>query len=84
MATDLRVWGRKPQLHFTPETRNTRCDMCPELDCIEQKGARVHKWMYYCAKLNRRMTFKELYEITKDECPLKRSLKRRHDGEWRM
>ena len=76
--------ARHPEPHSTPETADTRCDMCENLSCIKQDGARVHQWAYYCRLLRaesggkgRRMKLKDLYAITKEECPEHRDLKRR-------
>jgi hypothetical protein len=69
--------AKHPEPHSTPETAGTRCNMCEHLSCIEQPGAKVHRWAYYCRLLYRRMTFKDLYAITKEECPEHRDLRRR-------
>ncbi|MBQ9002150.1 MAG: hypothetical protein IJ087_09885 [Eggerthellaceae bacterium] len=74
---DSDTWALRPEPHSSPETRGTRCDNCPHLSCIPQEGAGLHRWMYYCSRLHRRFTFKELYAITKRECPEGREIHRR-------
>ena len=64
--------------HSSPETIGTRCHMCEHLSCIEREKAKLHRWHYYCHLLRRRFTFKELYEITKFDCPEQREIKRRY------
>jgi len=63
--------------HSSPETMGTRCHMCPHLSCIERENARIHRWHYYCEKLRKRYTIKELYEIKKSDCPIGREIRRR-------
>lgn len=65
------------EFHSSPETLGVRCHMCPHLACIEREKARVHRWGYYCDALHRRFTFKELYGISKEECPEHREIRRR-------
>lgn len=75
--SDPNLWGRRPEVHTTPELYGVRCDCCEHLSCIEQPGARIHRWMYYCDALRRRFKLKELYAITRDECPAHREIRRR-------
>ena len=67
----------RPEPHSSPETMGTRCHMCPHLSCIEQERARIHRWAYYCEAMRKRFTFKELYAITKEECPEGREIRRK-------
>ena len=77
MANDLNTWAHRPEPHYSPETRRTRCDNCEYLYCIEQEKAKLHRWAYYCEKMRRRFTFKELYAITMEECPIHRDIRGR-------
>lgn len=77
MLDDFGTWALHPEPHYTPETLGTRCDNCPHLSCIPQEGARIHKWAYYCGRLRKRFTYKQLYAITKKECPEGREIRRR-------
>ena len=72
--TDLNVWAKRPEPHYSPETRCTRCDNCPDLYCIRQDKSMLHPWMYYCDAMKRKFTYKELYSITEEECPRGRPL----------
>ena len=75
--TDPNVWARRPEPHTTPELFGIRCDGCEHLSCIEQPGAKLHRWAYYCGALRRRFTLKELYSVSVDECPAHREVRRR-------
>ena len=77
MSAEYGTWAKRGEPHSTPETRGTRCDGCGHLSCIENDRARVHRWGYYCDALFRRMTLKELYAVTKAECPEHREVRRR-------
>ena len=72
------VWARGPEVHSTPETMGTRCNGCRFLTCIEQERSRLHPWRYYCEALHRNLEFKQLFEISKKECPEHRDLR----GRW--
>lgn len=74
---DGSVWARRKALHSSPETYGTRCDGCPELDCIETERSRLHRWRYYCGAMGKGMELRDLYEVTQDDCPLGREIKRR-------
>ena len=66
-----------PEKRSSPETPGTRCHMCRLLTCKEKKQAKLHRWTYYCNALHREFTFKELYGISKEECPEHREIRRR-------
>jgi len=73
--TDSRRTREEP--HTSPEITNTRCDMCPDMSCILQERSRLHPYRYYCHALSRTLSLKEVYAMTRDECPRHRELKRR-------
>lgn len=75
--TQFDVWGKRPERHSTPEILGTRCDGCEFLSCIEREKARVHRWSYYCEKLTKRMTCKQLSSIKAKDCPVHRLIRRR-------
>ena len=75
--TDLNVWAKRPEPHTTPELYGIRCDGCEHMSCIPQDGAKLHRWAYYCDALRRRFKLKELYAITRDECPEGREIRRK-------
>lgn len=71
-------WGRRPEVHCTPETMGTRCDGCVHLTCIEQERSRLHPWRYYCERSGRNLEFKDLFAVSKKDCPEHRDLR----GRW--
>lgn len=71
------TWAKRPEPHSTPETFGTRCDGCEHLAAIAQEGARVHKWAYYCDRMKKRFSFKQLYAIGIDDCPEHKALRRK-------
>lgn len=68
--------GRRA-VHSVPDTLNTRCDGCAEFECIPQERSRIHPWRFYCDKLGRELDYKELFTITKKECPLNVDMRER-------
>ena len=75
------VWAKRRELHTSPEIAWSRCDGCEELTCAPPKPQleRIGRgeWGYYCSALARHLTKREIYEMTMDECPKGRELKRR-------
>lgn len=71
------TWAKRPEPHSTPETFGTRCDGCEHLSCIAQEGARVHKWAYYCDRMSKRFSFKELYDIGINDYPEHKAIRRK-------
>lgn len=63
------VWGRKQRVNSVPDTLNTRCDGCAEFECIPQERSRLHPWRFHCDALHRELEYKELFTLTKQECP---------------
>ena len=71
------VWGKRPTVHSVPDTAWTRCDGCAEFECIEQERSRLHPYRFYCNRLHRELEYKELFAISKEDCPLHVDKKRR-------
>lgn len=71
------VWGRRAEVHSTPETHWTRCDGCRHFTCIRQEKSRLHPWRYRCEKLGRNFEYRELFGVTKKECPEHRDMRGR-------
>lgn len=83
-GTQFGTWGRRQDLHTSPEIQWSRCDGCPEMTCKHHPEMRLPKnqWTYYCNGLATELTRKEIYDMTKRKCPIGRGLKRgRRNGE---
>lgn len=75
-GTNYGTWGRRAPIHSTPDTQWTRCDGCAHFECIPQERSRLHPWRYHCGKLAREIEYRELFGISKRDCPVGRELKR--------
>ena len=71
------VWARRPDLHTSPDISWSLCDGCKELTVKPRDWAKHERYGYYCDKLHRELTRKEIYEMDKQTCPLHVEKKRR-------
>lgn len=78
MTLQFGTWARRPDAHTSPEITWSRCDGCPELTCKHHPEMRLpeNQWTYHCAQLARGLSRKEIYDMTKNACPIGRELKR--------
>ena len=75
------VWARKPELHTSPDISWSLCDGCKELTVKPRDWAKHERYGYYCDKLHRELTRKEIYDMKPDACPIGRELKKRRFAE---
>ena len=75
------VWARKPELHTSPDISWSLCDGCRELTVKPRDWAKHERFGYYCDKLHRELTRKEIYDMKPDACPIGRELKKRRFAE---
>ena len=76
-TTQFGTWGRRQPVRSTPDTMNTRCDGCPHFECVEQPRSRLHPWRFHCDRLARELEYRELFAISKKECPEHRDMRGR-------
>ena len=85
MSDDF-TWAQRRPVHTSPNISWSRCDGCPEMEVDERRysspdanrpGADgVNYTPYWCRKQHRHLTRREIYEMTVDDCPIKRALRR--------